>query len=176
MFQLLTFFKKKKKYEMDVTLANETLQNVFNACNKKPNSIPFDKILLRQRASTKLFSFGKWLSLVMLLITFFLPLAFFNGNDTLLRNYEMQINENRNSLTLLDYYVKENILYLKLDQSNIAVDQCYLQLIDQTIVPFLSFDVESNLLSFPYPDESANIFIYGEGESFLHLFITPKND
>ena len=43
----------KKTYQMNIDKANDTLQNVFAACNKAPNTIPFDKLVLQQAAHTR---------------------------------------------------------------------------------------------------------------------------
>ena len=43
-------FRKKKTYQMDIKSADTTLQNIFAACNETPNTVPFDKLLLRQKA------------------------------------------------------------------------------------------------------------------------------
>ena len=37
---------------MDIKQAGETLQNIFAACEQEPNKVPFDKIVLRQKANT----------------------------------------------------------------------------------------------------------------------------
>src|SRR5574344_1679023 len=73
---MMLHFRKKKKYVMDIKTADKTLQNVFAACNKEPNSIPFDKLLLRQKLNTKGYTCRMWISFAILLLTFLAPLAF----------------------------------------------------------------------------------------------------
>ena len=50
------FFEKKNKYEMNIDTANEILQNVFAAESKTPNTVPFDKLVLRQKANTRFYN------------------------------------------------------------------------------------------------------------------------
>ena len=42
-------FRKKHKYHMDISVANDTFRNILEACEQPPSSLPVDKILLRQR-------------------------------------------------------------------------------------------------------------------------------
>ena len=48
-------FRKKKNYEMNIDTANAILQNVFAAEAKAPNTIPFDKLVLREKANTRFY-------------------------------------------------------------------------------------------------------------------------
>ena len=40
------FFHKKNRYELDMTTANNALQNILSTCNQPVNTIPFDKLVL----------------------------------------------------------------------------------------------------------------------------------
>ena len=71
---------KSRKYDMDLETANQTLQNVFAACNQKPNTIPFEKIVLRKKAKTA-FAIGcKYVSLLFLILVLLSPLCFYNND------------------------------------------------------------------------------------------------
>ena len=43
------FFHKKNRYELDMTTANNALQNILSSCNQPVNTIPFDKLVLRKK-------------------------------------------------------------------------------------------------------------------------------
>ena len=40
----MMFFHKKNRYELDMTTANNALQNILSSCNQPVNTIPFDKL------------------------------------------------------------------------------------------------------------------------------------
>lgn len=44
---------------MNIDSANAALQNIFAACDQKPNTMPFDTILLRQQANTRSYAIAK---------------------------------------------------------------------------------------------------------------------
>ncbi len=68
------FFKKRNVYEIDMIQANNTLQNVFAACNQAPNTIPFDKLVLRNQLDTKIYNRLLIITSIALLFTFLSPL------------------------------------------------------------------------------------------------------
>ena len=45
------FFHKKNRYELDMTTANNALQNILSTCNQPVNTIPFDKLVLRKKGN-----------------------------------------------------------------------------------------------------------------------------
>lgn len=71
---------KSRKYDMDLETANQTLQNVFAACNQKPNTIPFEKIILRKKAKTAFVIGCKYVSLLFLILVLLSPLCFYSND------------------------------------------------------------------------------------------------
>jgi hypothetical protein len=67
-------FHKRKKYTIDTALADATLQNIFEECHRTPNTIPFDKLLLRQKAATKKYNILLAWTAVILALTAVLPI------------------------------------------------------------------------------------------------------
>jgi len=162
-------FKKKKKYKMDLTLANETLQNVFTACEKTPNTIPFDKILLRQKPNTRVFTCGKWIAIFMLVLTFLMPLAFSPSPAKI-----SKVSSAGTHLSISNHFVKDKTLYLQFDGNNINLSNTYMLTIsDEKIYP-LSYDEEKNMISFPYLNEEVNIYIVTDDSSSMQILVTPK--
>lgn len=47
----MMFFHKKNRYELDMTTANNALQNILSSCNQPVNTIPFDKLVLRKKVN-----------------------------------------------------------------------------------------------------------------------------
>ena len=69
------FFKKRNTYEMNVDTANAILQNVFAAEDKTPNTLSFDKIVLRQKANTRFYDKILRVLLLVLTLSFLSPLV-----------------------------------------------------------------------------------------------------
>ncbi|HKM04727.1 MAG TPA: hypothetical protein VJZ04_09135 [Lachnospiraceae bacterium] len=163
------FHKRNKRYQMDVTLANETLQNVFSACDKEPNTIPFDKILLKQKPETKLLSLGKWLTLFMLIITFLSPLAFRPSPADV-----SQLNNVNKNLTLLSHYIADNCLYLEFSNNTFDYEKSYMQTSDGELYKPISIDPISNIIVFPYLEVETTIYIFSLDQSSMQLLVSPK--
>lgn len=169
MFHMKTFFNKKKKYQMDIGLANETLQNVFSACDKEPNTIPFDKLLLRQKPATKAFTIGKWLTLFMLIVTFFTPLAFKPSPADI-----SKVSGASKSLTILNHHITNGQLFLQFSGCAIDAEESYMQIATgETFAP-ISINILSNTITFPYLDEETNIYIIGIDQSNMQILVSPK--
>lgn len=164
-----TFFRKKKKYQMDITLANETLQNVFSACEKEPNTIPFDKILLRQKPATKVFTVGKWITILMLVLTFLAPLAFKPSPANL-----SNVSGISKNLSIVNHHITDGQLYIQFSGSSIDAEKCYMITITgETIAP-LSMDPLTNTIAFQYLEEETNIYIMSMDQSNMQILVSPK--
>lgn len=161
------FKKKKKKYHMNIDTANETLQNVFSACEKEPNTIPFDKIVLRNRFNRFFYNICMLILCICFVLLLLCPLAFLPKAPSL----QLQTEQ---GISLLSHNRVHDTLVLVLSDPNILSDECFmLTLEDEKIMP-LSFDAESNTLIFPYPSEEVNIYVYSSTGAFLHLLLSPK--
>jgi hypothetical protein len=65
---------RRKKYTLDVVAAGATLQNVFEACNQAPNTIPFDKLVLKQEADTSKYDIWLVITFIIFVITAIVPI------------------------------------------------------------------------------------------------------
>lgn len=162
------FFEKKNKYEMNIDTANEILQNVFAAESKTPNTVPFDKLVLRQKANTRFYDRILVILFLVLLLTFLSPLALtpLTGNPN--------TGFISNSVELVDDYVEEGFLYLQLDGMLILYEDAYLETADGTQYSVISYDESIGTLCFPYIEGTeSNIYIPLEGGQTFHLLLTP---
>lgn len=66
-------YKKQKKYEINIDRANDILQNVFAAESKTPNTIPFDKLVLRAKPDTRRYDIPLCLAVLLLILTLISP-------------------------------------------------------------------------------------------------------
>lgn len=163
------FFHKSKKYEMDMDIANETLQNIFAACDQAPNTIPFDKIVLRQKADTKPYDRLILFTALLFLLTFLSPLAIVPVATWLEPHFAPKPAE------LVENYLENDVLYLKFAGDHILYEQAYMEAADGNHIPVLSYNTDKGLICFPYDgSEELNIYIPIEGDSPLHFLLTPK--
>lgn len=160
------FFKKKKKYRMDMKQADSTLQNIFAACEQKPNTIPFDKLILRQKLNTRIYDRLLTLTAFLLLITFLSPLAvapvaglFSDGSP--------------GKVELIHDSMSDAILSLTLSGEGIQFEQAYQELPDGTIEKPVSYDKETLTICFRYHETEANIYIPVENAPVFHILVSP---
>ncbi len=165
------FFKKKyskNKYSMDMNTANDTLQKVFAACDTPPNTIPFDKIVLRQKAHTRTFFIGKWICFICLLLILIAPLAFHDSPS-----YSNTASE-MNHMKIEKHYIKENKFIIYLSGPNLNLSYSYAVTQDGTVFLPDYYNNETGELVFPYPNKPLNIFISRDQDEFLQVILTPK--
>ena len=163
------FFSKNSKYEMNKETANATLQNVFAACDKAPNTIPFDKLLLREKLNTHIYDRLVVLVLLLLLFTFLSPLAIVPVSESLERVFAPE------KVQMTDNYVEDGFLYIQLKGDNILYEDAYLERSDGTIVPATSYDIKTKIICFPFvEDGESNIYIPVTDSSPLHLLLSPQ--
>jgi hypothetical protein len=63
----------RRKYTLDVAAAGATLQNVFETCNQAPNTIPFDKLVLKQDADTGKYDIWLVFTFIIFILTAIIP-------------------------------------------------------------------------------------------------------
>ena len=154
---------------MDMDMANATLQNILAACDQAPNTIPFDKLVLRQKLNTGVYNRLLMITAVILILTFLSPL-------TVVPVAEMLAKNDSSTPVLLDNYVKEDMLYLELSGEHIIFTEAYLETADGKQYFALSYDASHNIICFPYFGESeSNIYIPVENQSTLHFLVTPES-
>ena len=158
-------FRKKKTYQMDIKSADTTLQNIFAACNETPNTVPFDKLLLRQKAHTRNYDILLAIIALIIFITLLAPRPFLAFRETV--NYSPVILE--------EHYVSNDRLHLVLDTGNheIKYEEAYLVSATGTVYEIVSYDDSAHSLCFPYVPYECNIYIPYGNDLQLHLLISP---
>ena len=163
------FFHKRQKYEMNMESANVALQNVFAACNKAPNTIPFDKLVLREKLNTRCYDRLLIMVALLLLLTFLSPLAVVPVSGFLERCFVSA------EVRLIDDYVEDGYLYLQLEGDNILYEDAYLEKPDGTVIPVQFYDSKKRILCLPYIDDAeSNIYIPLKNGKVLHLLLSPQ--
>ncbi len=161
------FFHKKNRYELDMTTANNALQNILSSCNQPVNTIPFDKLVLRKKVNAA--SYNRLIAATALLfvLTFLSPLAIVplsELSETLFVPAPAELT--------LDY-VENNILSLQFSGDNILYREAFMETLSGEIIEPLSVDVSQGVISFPFLSEEANIYVPVKGGETIHLLFTP---
>lgn len=165
------FYHKNKKYQMDMDTANAALQNILAACDKAPNTIPFDKIVLRQKANTKPYNRLIVLTAVLLLLTFLSPLVIVPIATRLEPYFAPE------PVKLINDYIEDDILYLQFSGDDICYDQAYIEFPDGERTSSIPVDTDKGWIGFPYNGtEEINIYIPLENGSHVHYLLTPKHE
>ena len=160
------FRKKEKPIELDIELADATLQNIFEACDLPPNTIPFDKIVLRQKVNTVYFQTCILFCIRLLIITLLAPLPF------LLINYHNQKQPTNNTISIEKDYLKDDIIYLKLSV-DVDPNVSYLIAADGRTISPVSYDSLTKTIAFPYPDSEASIYLETSNDVSAVVLVTP---
>jgi hypothetical protein len=160
---------ERKKYEINTDRANDILQNVFAAGSLPPNTVPFDKLVLRGKLNTRLFDLPLFFAGLLLVLTFVCPLCIVPLAERLDPAYSTGYAR------LVEDYVEEDCLYLKVEGRRILYGEAYLETADGQTCHVLSYDRASGILCFPYiSDSETNIYIPVKDGAPLHLLLSPQ--
>ena len=158
---------KKETYEMDHNAADAALQSILAACDKEPNTIPFEKLTHRFKNNTTLYTVMLILTGVLFFATLLAPL-YIPPIIELVEPYFAP-----EPVVLINDYVEDNILYLEFTGDNIQFEKAYMKTNDNRIENVLSYDVDTGVISFPYYDNiESNIYIPVKGSETLQFLVT----
>ena len=147
------FFHKKNRYELDMTTANNALQNILSTCNQPVNTIPFDKLVLRKKVNAASYNRLIVATAVIFVLTFLSPLV----------------------IVPLSEFNENNVLSLKFTGDNILYDEAFMETLSGEIIEPLSVDTSKGVINFPFLSEEANIYVPVKNGETLHLLFTPDN-
>lgn len=157
---------KNKTYSIDKKSANETLKNVFAACDQTPNTLSFDYILFKNIANTKMVKVAKWCSLLLLLLIIISPLAF--------RNSEGNHTAKRSSVSVESHYIDDEKQCFVMKLSGEGVDYFGIYAKDEKgeiYVP-LQVDEDNRTVFIPFTDGTINIYIPNEDGSVVQAVLS----
>lgn len=163
------FFHKKNRYELDMTTANNALQNILSSCNQPVNTIPFDKLVLRKKVNAASYNHLIAATALIFVLTFLSPLVIVPLSELAGKLLVSTPPE----LTL--DYVENNILSLQFTGDNLLYTEAYMETVSGEIIAPLSVDASQGMISFPFVSEEANIYVPVKNGETLHLLFTPDN-
>ncbi|MBQ7581711.1 MAG: hypothetical protein IJU25_02710 [Lachnospiraceae bacterium] len=160
----------RHKYTMDMTTANNILQNVFIAGEQAPNTTPFDKIVLRSKAQTTMVTACMWIGIVMLLLTLLSPLAFSS------RDFKVEQPRSTRSLQIVSHklYTSEFVMMIegdKLDYQNIYALKNDGEVVFPSKIQFVNGDTE---VTIPYDGEQSNLYIPDLDGNILQAILSER--
>ena len=142
------FFHKKNRYELDMTTANNALQNILSSCNQPVNTIPFDKLVLRKKVNAASYNRLIVATTLIFVLTFLSPLAI------------VPLSE------MTEKLLAPTPAVLTLD---------FMETVSGEIIEPLSVDSSKGVINFPFLSEEANIYVPVKNGETLHLLFTPDN-
>ncbi len=162
------FYNKVPKYQMNQEVANKALQNILNSCNHSPNTIPFDRLILRQKLNTRIYDRILHIIRILLVLTFISPLMIVpvsNVTASFLAPKPVEI---------LGNYIKDDRIYFKLTGDNILYEDAYMITENGEEYPALSYDRQQNQICFPYyTNQEINFYIPIKDSSTIQLMLSP---
>lgn len=161
----------RRKYTMDMTTANNILQNVFIAGDMEPNTIPFDKIVLRSKAKTTLVTACMWIGVVMLLLTLLSPLAFTSQQEL-----KITQDETDESVRIVSHqlYTSEFVMMIegnKLDYRNVYAAKSDGSIIYPSRIRFVNDNTE---ITIPYDGAELNIYIPDTDGNVIQAILSER--
>ncbi len=155
---------------MNKKKANDTLQNVFDACNMSYNTVPFDKLMLRSMAETKLVTVFKYISIAFLIIAILSPLTFKRD-----QSFSISQTAPGQPIVVVDHQLYEEHFLMILYGNNIdwgqihAIDENGAIIYPSSVVP------ENGTVIIPYKCDAFNIYIPNTDGYVLQGVVTkPK--
>ncbi len=159
-------FFRKKRYKMDTNTADQTLQNVFSACNKPANTLSVEKLLQNRKMSHAPYIHAIILSAFALILCLLSPLAFIPHGLPL-----ETISASGGTITLVGSFEADDYLYIRLSDQNIDLSRTYME--TNSGKRFAAISFQKDTIQFSYPSEESNLFIYDTNGQALHLLLTP---
>lgn len=150
---------------MDLRQADDTLQTIFAACKQPPNTIPFDKLVLRQKLNTRVYDRLLFFTGLLLLCTILAPLA--------VKPAARLFGAGFSAPAFVSDRLVDDILYLSFTGDGILYEQAYMKTADGVIQMPVSYDKEAGTICFKYRNTEADIYIPIENAPEIHLFFSP---
>ena len=147
-------FRRNKIYSINKKAANETLQNVFAACEQKPNTQSLDALLFKNIANTTLVKAGKWMSIALLLLVLACPLVFY------VEGKKAEELPHKTDISVTSHYLDEENgqFVMTVTGSDIDYDGIYAKKEDGSVVYPTEYDTEGTV-KFRFESGTLNIFI-----------------
>ncbi|MBR6309111.1 MAG: hypothetical protein IKR39_10950 [Lachnospiraceae bacterium] len=160
---------KKKTYSIDINTAGKMLENVFAKAETSPNTVPFDKIVLRSKQNLFTDNLFIVLSSLIFVVTLLMPLFFPHS--------KMMVSVDAASsrpLTVKEHHMTESTFSITFDGLPVDVVNSYMVDDDDETVSIVEYDSATNTVVFPYDKKEYNIYVYDTNGKCIHLLLSPR--
>lgn len=157
---------RTKKYNLNKKMADETLKNVFAACDQSPSNKSFDYIIVKNIANTSMVKMAKWIAAVLLILVMICPLAFRVGSTK-------QVTA-RNGVTVVSHELDKegNRFILRLNGEGIEYSAIYAKTENGNIVVPTDVDEKQGTVVIPFKQGTLNIFVPNEDGTVLQAVLS----
>lgn len=161
-------FRKNKKYNMDMQAANETLQNVFAACEQEPNERPLEVIWVWNVASAAVVKAGFRISIVLLVLVLLMPVAFIKSSG------EDSSNKKVAEAVITNHYMdkEDGCFVIVLEGDGINYEEIYAKRDSGVIVYPKSIDRDLGEVRIPFVEGNLNIYIQKSDGTFIQAVLS----
>lgn len=157
---------KIKKYNINKKLADETLKNVFAACDQTPSNKSFDYIIAKNIANTSMVRIAKWISLLLLILVALCPLTFRTGEN------HKSISKNEVSVVSHELDGKGNRFILHLKGKGIEYTAIYAKTENGDIVVPSEIDEKTGTVVIPFKKGTLNIYVPNEDGTVMQAVLS----
>lgn len=165
---LLHNINAPQKYTLNLDTANQTLQNIFEACEQTPNDVPLQILASQKDAIVRPISVMVWVCHIVLFLVLLLP---FLLNQT---KYQFTSYTSFDSFYVKENYAEEKNIYIRLNSNDIDFTKCYLIDSQGTEIAASDFNTSTNTITFPYDDSNVDIYVSDQQNQVLHLLLTSE--
>ncbi len=158
-----------RKYTMDGAAADETLKNVFQACNLKVTERSLQDMRKNQSKEHISMIVLMIVALAACIVIFLVPFFLYSSPANV-----TQVGKNSTTLTVESHHEDNGIFYLTLSGGEIDYSGIRLVKNDGTENNILSFDAATSTIAFAYTEDDLNIYIPQDTGATLHLLLSPK--
>lgn len=144
---------RTKKYSFDKKAAEATLQNVFAACDTKPNETSFDTIFTRNLVGATVVRVGIYVSIALLIFLILSPMAFINDSFKVSGAVVMS------DITVAEHHLYEDRFEMILNGNGVEYGGIYCKKADGSVVIPLRSDPLTCTVEIPFDGDPLNIYI-----------------
>lgn len=153
-----------RRYNLNKKKAAETLNNVFAACNREVD-IPFDKLLLKQKANYVSDRIYICVAAVLLVLSLIAPM-FFPHSDTA----TVFVEETEN-MTVSWHKLEHNLFFVAFEGDTVDGEKSYMEDFEGNRFNPVSVDTDENLLVFSFDGGEYNIYAYSDGGKCIQMIL-----
>lgn len=159
---------KNNKYSMDKKAADETLKNVFAACDQNPNETPLEVIRAISIANAAVVRIGLISSIIVLAIVLLTPLAFIPKDRLSVGNAKIH------EVKVTGHYMdNENECFVMcLSGEGILYDEIYALDNNGVTIKPLKYDEGSCMVWIPFEKGNINIYVPNENGTTLQAVLS----